>query len=294
MEEMNYFGFENGDEYEIADKKARERIDELSSNLSNNSFGKLSGSANLFKPQLINTWQSNCVIDSNDKITITSTGTSGVAYARIGTLELKANTEYTFNILEKSGDFINIQLFKDDTTIVKIINDSTTFTPTEDMNVTVYGYVTIGSGKNCNFKLMVSTDGIHTEYEPYIMSNKQLTENVDDLKNDLYYHIGIGLSLNAESNPSLYNRVVYTKNGKTFYIKKTQTNQFFFIIGRGFDNEDLYCTLVATNTTNGSVVKNLGNKDITVTNNEDDITITFERGYNTVNVISPNQFTTFN
>ena len=33
MEEMNYFGFENGDEYEISDKKARERIDELSSNL---------------------------------------------------------------------------------------------------------------------------------------------------------------------------------------------------------------------------------------------------------------------
>ena len=36
MEEMNYFGFENGDEYEIADKKAREGVDKLNSNLVNN------------------------------------------------------------------------------------------------------------------------------------------------------------------------------------------------------------------------------------------------------------------
>lgn len=177
----------------IDDKKITKTIDgnEVISKVNNDlhdlSFGELSGSKNIFKVQLINTWQCNCVIDSNDKITLTSTGTSGVAYARVGTLDLKANTEYTFNILKESGDLANIQLYKDNSIYVTNLGASTnTFTPTEDMNVTVLVYVTIGSGKTCNLKLMVSTDGVHTTYEPYIQSVKMLTEETEQINNDLH------------------------------------------------------------------------------------------------------------
>lgn len=98
---------------------------------------------NLFdknKLQIASTWQCNCTVDSNKKISIKVTATGGVAFAKTNALNLKAGT-YTFSS-KTEGQFSRIRILNSsDVEFASSETNNFTFTLEADTTINILFYV---------------------------------------------------------------------------------------------------------------------------------------------------------
>lgn len=132
---------------------------------------------NLLKPEIkdhvegsdVNqVWQCTGTVADDGKITLTNTATSGVAYARIGTLTLKKGKTYRFSRKDSVNVSMCIAWYKDTTITAYDLNS--TITPSQDTEIDIALYMsdisTVGNVTSTYVQMEYGTTA--TEYEAYI------------------------------------------------------------------------------------------------------------------------------
>jgi len=125
---------------------------------------------NLLKPESGAAWQCTASIAADGKITLTNTETSGVAFARIGTLTLKKGRTYVYSRFDPTN-IMNVLTWHTGTTIDSWYPvNGVPFTPTEDVTVDVAVYMSDISavGKTASIYIQIEEAESATPYEPYI------------------------------------------------------------------------------------------------------------------------------
>lgn len=164
--------------------------------------------------RVVSAWQANCSIDVNKKITAQCTGTSGVSYARINSIFLKAGT-YTFSATI-TGQLQSIRAYKSNETMITSFNTSTgSFTVEEDCYVFFQFYIWVSTSNSIAIENIQIEQGEEaTDYEAY--ANPTIYVKND---NDVYEEF-----IKKEDNKDIYS-TEETKtnkvwiNGKPIYRK---------------------------------------------------------------------------
>uniref|UniRef100_UPI004055F81A hypothetical protein n=1 Tax=Acetatifactor sp. TaxID=1872090 RepID=UPI004055F81A len=128
---------------------------------------------NKFKPEESGThWQCTAAVAEDNKITLTNTATSGVAYARVGTFDFKANKTYTISVKDATN-LKHYTFFKAGTSesaSIAYTSGTATVTPTADIETELIVYMDdiSDSGKTTSLYIQIEEDSTATEYEPYV------------------------------------------------------------------------------------------------------------------------------
>ena len=152
----------------------------------------------------LHSWHSTVEVAEDGKITITNTSTSGVAYARVGTIALKAGKKYAISLLEKSN-FNYVTTFKTGTSEGAGIyygSENKTFTVSKDITVDVAVYMDDIStvGNTTSLYIQIEEGDIFSDYETY-------TETTAAIPTDAPLYEGDYLEVYADGSGKEYRKM---------------------------------------------------------------------------------------
>ena len=152
----------------IMTHKAGERVDLYDLSPLKHTISVKARSTNKLAPSILGTWQCTANIAGDTLITLTSTGTNGVAYAKVGRVLLEKGKTYICRLFNATNT-ANVLAWLPNTTTTVWNATTQTYTPTEDTTVDIVVYMkSIGDGATSSFYIQLEEGTTPpTKYTPY-------------------------------------------------------------------------------------------------------------------------------